>query len=73
VNRFGTSHRRRLSVIIAGGLLLLAVAALAAWFGFARSGEHGLQSGARPNILFILADDLNAEDIAYMPKLQSGR
>lgn len=39
--------------------------------GFARLPRHALASASPPNILFVLADDLDAAELDFMPHVQS--
>jgi len=54
-------------------LLLFALLAVVAGLGMVTSQPKGIQAQTadpRPNILFILADDMRASDLKYMPKTQ---
>lgn len=56
---------------ILGRGLVFAVAVLQAGLGGGRPDQASAATNARPNIVFIVADDLDEASMEYMPKLQA--
>jgi arylsulfatase A-like enzyme len=60
--------KNRASIIL---LVLGSILALPAWDTRAPEGLSLSPSAARPNIIFILTDDLDARSVAFMPRVQA--
>ncbi|MEJ7872210.1 MAG: sulfatase, partial [Rubrobacteraceae bacterium] len=63
----GGSRERRTTLLLGILLACLAASLLVGCSGSAPDGE-GVQASARPNVVFILADDMRADDFEYMPR-----
>ena len=63
----GGSRERRTTLLLGILLACLAASLLVGCSGSAPDGE-GAQASARPNVVFILADDIRADDFEYMPR-----
>jgi hypothetical protein len=58
----------RLFVLLMSSMVL---ALVLLWGTFSGSAPIGAQTSAQPNFVFILADDMRYDDLAYMPKTRT--
>src|SRR5829696_7776287 len=62
----GVRHEKDCGVVGCGGFAVLLVSGV--WSTAAQEAEGAT---AKPNIVFILADDMRKDDLKYMPKTRS--